>query len=190
VFRKEITMLVRRKDGRVETYRVAVDKNVGGGRDGDLVTTWAFRLICCFFVDTPAGTWVGFGFTDLGGTGRWQYCVGNIGGIFLGTSCVDRAPYIGFGSSNVAPSRSDYKLVSELARVRGSRVADESAFECRISGSWTPTSDVSICEVGLYMRVCDSGNVARYVLFDRSVLDPCVSVRAGDTISAVYAFRF
>jgi hypothetical protein len=190
VFRKEIIVTVRRRDGRVETYRVAVDKNVGGDGGGDLVTTWAFRLICCFFADTPRSTWRAIGFTDLGGTGRSQYCVGDIGGIFLGNNCVDRAPYVGFGASNIAPSRSDYKLVSELARVRGSCIADESNFECRIVGSWTPASDVTVCEVGFYMLVCDSGNVARYVLFDRSVLDPCVSVGAGDTISVTYAFRF
>jgi hypothetical protein len=190
VFRKELVVTVKRRDGRVETRRVAVDKNVGGDGGGDLVTTWAFRLICCLFADTPARTWVSFSFTDLGGAGRTQNCLGDLPGIFLSTSCVDRAPYIGFGASNVAPSRSDYKLISELARVRGSRVADEGVFECRIASSWMPTSDVSICEVGLYMLVCDSGNVARYVLFDRSVLDPCVSVGAGETISVVYAFRF
>jgi hypothetical protein len=190
VFGKELVVTVRRRDGRVETYRVAVDKAGDGGHDGDLVTTWAFRLISCFFMDTPRSTWHGISFTDLGGTGRSNLCVGDIGGIFLGNNCVDRAPYIGFGSSNIAPSRSDYKLVSELVKVRGSRIADESVFEIRIVGSWSPTSDVSVCEVGLYMLVCDSGNVARYVLFDRSVLDPCVSVTAGDTISVTYAFRF
>jgi hypothetical protein len=190
VFRRELIVTVRRKDGRVETYRVAVDKAGDGGRGGDLVTTWAFRLICCLFADTPRSTWLSIGFTDLGGTSRTQNCIGAVDGTFVGNNCVGRAPYIGFGSSTVAPSRSDYRLVSELARVRGSRVADESVFECRISGSWTPTSDVTVCEVGLYMLVCDSGNVARYVLFDRSVLSSCISVSAGSTISATYIFRF
>jgi hypothetical protein len=190
VFGKEIVITVRRRDGRVETYRVAVDKVGDGGRGGDLVTTWGFRLICCLFADVPRGAGVSIGFVDLGGTSRTQACIYGGTHNFLGSGCVDRAPYIGFGSSTVAPSRSDYKLVSELARVRGSRVADESAFSCSIVGSWTPTSDVTVCEVGLYMLVCDSGGVARYVLFDRSVLSPCVSVSAGDTISVAYVFRF
>jgi hypothetical protein len=190
VFRKELVVTVKRRDGRVETRRVVVGRNVGGDGGGDLVTTWAFRLICCFFANTPAGTRVSFSFTDLDGVSRTQNCLDNVSGAFLGTSCADRAPYIGFGSSNIAPSRSDYKLISEVGRVRGFTVADETAFTCSIVGSWTPDSDVTVCEVGLYMLVCDSGNVARYVLFDRSVLDPCVSVGAGETISVAYVFRF
>jgi hypothetical protein len=190
VFRKEIIVTVRRKDGRVETYRVVADKVGDGGRGGDLVTRWGFRLICCLFADVPRGAGVGIGFVDLDGTSRTQVCIYGRFDNFLGSGCVDRAPYIGFGSSTVAPSRSDYKLVSELARVRGSRVVDETNFTCSIVGSWTPVSDVTVCEVGLYMLVCDGGNVARFVLFDRSVLSPCVGVSAGDTISVTYAFRF
>jgi hypothetical protein len=190
VFRKELVVTVKRRDGRVETRRVVVDKNVGGDGGGDLVTTWAFRLICCFFAHTPAGTRVSFSFTDLDGVSRTQICISGVGAIFLSSWCVDRAPYIGFGSSNTAPSRDDYRLISEVGRVRGSTIADETTFTCNIGGSWTPDSDVTVCEVGLYMLVCDSSNVARYVLFDRSVLDPCVSVGAGETISVVYAFRF
>ena len=190
MFRKELVVTVKRRDGRVETRRVVVDKNVGGDGGGDLVTMWAFRLICCFFAHTPAGTRVSFRFTDLDGVDRIQNCIDNVSVTFLSTICVDRAPYIGFGSSDVAPSRSDYKLISEVGRVRGSTIADETTFTCSIVGSWTPDSDVTVCEVGLYMLVCDSSNVARYVLFDRSVLDPCVSVGAGETISVVYAFRF
>jgi hypothetical protein len=190
VFRKEIIVTVRRKDGRVETYRVVADKAGDGGRGGDLVTTWGFRLICCLFADVPRRAVVDISFVDLDGVSRMQTCIDNIAYVFVGSNCVDRAPYIGFGSSTDAPSRSDYRLVSELARVKASRVIDENAFECRIVGSWTPSASVSICEVGLYMRVCDSGDVARYVLFDRSVLSPCISVPGGSTVTATYVFRF
>jgi hypothetical protein len=190
VFRKELVVTVRRRDGRVEMYKVAVDKNVGGGGGGDLVTLWAFRLICCLFAVATRGTDVSFSFTDLGGVSRSTGCISRSVKDFPGSECVDRAPYIGFGSSSAPPSRSDYKLLVELVRVRGSRVVDESAFTCSIVGSWTPDSDVTVCEVGLYMLVCDSGGVARFVLFDRSVLSPCVSVSAGETISVVYVFRF
>jgi hypothetical protein len=190
VFRKEILITVRRKDGRVETYRVAVDRNVGGDYGSDLVTTWGFRLMCNLFALVPRGTTLSIDFVDLSGASwRYPYIVTD-SLMIIGSGCVERAPYIGFGASSIAPSRSDYKLISELVRVRGSHFVDESAFTCYVSGSWSPTSDVTVCEVGLYMLVCDSGGVARYVLFDRSVLDPCVSVRAGDTISVTYAFRF
>ena len=186
MFRKELVVTVRRKDGKVETRRVVVDK-AGGG---DLVTTWGFRLICCLFADVARGGGVSMDFVDLDGMSRSFGCISGDSSGFLGSGCVDRAPYIGFGSSNIAPSRSDYKLISEVGRVRGSTIADETTFTCSIVGSWTPDSDVTVCEVGLYMLVCDSSNVARYVLFDRSVLDPCVSVGAGETISVAYAFRF
>jgi hypothetical protein len=190
VFRKEIVVTVRRRDGRVETRRVVVDKNVDGDRGGDLVTLWAFRLICCVFAFVPKGSTVSFSFVDLGEVSRTQVCIGTTAYNFLGSGCADRAPYIGFGSSSTSPSRTNSSLLGELARVRGSYYVDESAFACSVVGSWSPASDVNVCEVGLYMYVCDGNGVARYVLFDRSVLDPCVSVSAGETISVTYVFRF
>ena len=186
MFRKEIVIVVKRKDGRVETRKVVVDKSGGG----DLVTLWGFRLICCLFAKVPKGASVSFGFVDLGGTSRSQNCIHERPREFFGSGCADRSPYIGFGSSDVAPSRSDSKLLGELARVDASYSVDETNFICSIGGSWVPASDVSVCEVGLYMFVCDSGGVARYVLFDRSVLSPCISVSAGSTISVLYVFRF
>jgi hypothetical protein len=190
VFRKEIIVTVRRRDGRVETRRVVVDKNVGGGSDGDLVTLWGFRLICCLFAKAPRGGTVSFSFVDLGGVSRSQVCIHNRPGEFLGSGCVDRSPYVAFGSSSIPPSRTDSRLLGELARVGASHTVDETNFVCSVGGSWMPASDVTVCEVGLYMLVCDSGGVARFVLFDRSVLSPCVSVSAGETISVTYAFRF
>jgi hypothetical protein len=190
VLTKEIIVTVKRKDGRVETRRVVVNEKVGDDRGGDLVTLWAFRLICCMFAFAPKGTYVTFSFVDLGGASRTQNCIQVGGTEFVGSGCADRAPYIGFGSSSTPPSRTNSRLLTELARVRGSRYVDESAFSCNIVGSWTPDSGVTVCEVGLYMLVCDRDARARYVLFDRSVLSPCVSVSAGDTISVVYAFRF
>jgi len=190
VLRKEIIVTVKRKNGRVETYRVVADEKVGGGQGGDLVTLWAFRLLCCVFASVLKGSTVSFSFTDLSGLSRTQICIATVSNNFLGSGCADRAPYIGFGSSSTPPSRTDSRLLTELARVRGSHYVDESAFSCSIVGSWTPTNDVTVCEVGLYMFACDSGGVARYVLFDRSVLSPCVSVGAGETISVAYVFRF
>jgi len=184
VFRKEIMVTVRRRDGRVETRRVVVDK-AGGG---DLVTLWGFRLICCLLAKVTRGSTVSFGFVDLGGTSRSQNCIHGGSSDFLGSGCVDRSPYIGFGSSSIAPSRTDSRLLGELARVVASYFVDETGFSCGVGGSWVPASDVTVCEVGLYMYVCDSEGVARFVLFDRSVLSPCVDVRAGETISVAYTF--
>jgi hypothetical protein len=190
VFRKELIVTVRRRDGRVETRRVVVDEKVGDGQGGDLVTLWAFRIISCLFAVVPKGVTTSISFVDLSGVSRTQGCIYSHLSGFLSSICAERAPYIGFGSSLVPPSRSDSRLYSELARVRGSTYSDESAFVLTIAGSWTPDSGVTVCEVGLYMYVCETGTVARYVLFDRSVLDSCIGVGAGETISVSYVFRF
>jgi hypothetical protein len=190
VFRKEIIVTVRRRDGRVEARRVVVDEKVGDGQGGDLVTLWAFRIISCLFAVVPKGVTTSISFVDLSGVSRTQGCIYSHVPGFLSSICAERAPYIGFGSSPALPSRSDSRLYSELARVRGSTYSDESAFVLTIAGSWTPDSGVNVCEVGLYMYVCESSTVARYMLFDRSVLDSCIGVGAGETISVSYVFRF
>ena len=71
MLRKEIIVTVRRRDGRVETRSVVVDK-AGGG---DLVTLWGFRLICCLFAKVPRGDTLSFDFVDLTGTSRSQFCI-------------------------------------------------------------------------------------------------------------------
>jgi hypothetical protein len=190
VFRKELVVTVRRRDGGIEVRRVVVDKSVGGGSGGDLVTTWGFRLMSCLFANVVRWGIYSISFTELDGTSRSFACITPDSRSFLGSGCADRSLLIGFGSSNVLPVRTDYVLRSELAVVRASYTVDESLFTITIHGSWTPGTGVTVCEVGLYMVVCDSEGYARRVLFDRSVLDPCVSVGAGETVSATYVFRF
>jgi hypothetical protein len=190
VFRKELIVVVRGKDGKVEERRVVVDKNVGGGSGGDLVTLWGFRLISCLFADVVRWGSYSISFTELDGTSRSFVCISSDGFSFLGSGCGDRRVFIGFGSSSDLPVRTDYALRSHLATVRASYTVDESLFTITISGSWTPVSSVTVCEVGLFMDVCDIGGSSRRVLFDRSVLSPCVSVPAGSTVTATYVFRF
>jgi hypothetical protein len=189
VLRRELVVAVRRRDGRVEERRIVVDKKVGDNQSEDLVTLWAFRLVRCLFVEAGRGGRVTFSFTDIGGAGRSQDCIRGLN-IFLGSGCTDRYAFIGFGSDPTPPSRDNYRLLGELARVRAFQQVFESDLRFVIYGSWTSDSDVSVCEVGLYLRVCDSGGVARFLLIDRSVLDSCINVGAGETISVTYAFQF
>ncbi len=190
MFSKEITVTVRRRDGRVEARRVVVGEKEGGDRGGDLVTLWAFRLISCFFAEVARGGRVSFSFTDLTGSSRTQTCIGTSSTDFLGSGCGDRFLFIGFGSDPTPPSRDNYRLLGELARVRAFQQVFESDLRFAIFGSWTPDSDVSVCEVGFYLRVCDAGAGARFLLIDRSVLGSCISVGAGETISVAYTFQF
>ena len=180
---------VRRRDGRVEERRIVVDKKVGDNQSEDLVTLWAFRLVRCLFAEVARGGSVSFSFTDMSGTSRSQDCIrGSYA--FLSAGCTDRFLFIGFGSDSTPPSRDNYGLLGELARVRAFQQVFESDLRFFIYGSWVSDSDVSVCEVGLYLSVCDSGNVARFLLIDRSVLDSCINVGAGEAISVTYAFQF
>jgi hypothetical protein len=190
VFGKEIVVTVRRRDGRVEVRRVVVNENVGGGQGGDLVTSWAFRLLSCLFAPVSRGATVSFSFVDLDGVSRTQRCIGDSANDIVGSGCTDRAPYIGFGSSSTSPSRTNNRLLGELVRIRGDYNVDESGYSFSIRAYYSFDRDVAVCEVGLYMHVCDTNAVARYLLFDRSVLSPCVNVSAGDAIMVTYVFRF
>jgi hypothetical protein len=189
VFERELVVVVRRRDGRVEERRVVVGKKVGDNQNGDLLTLWAFRLIRCYFLDVTRGGRADIQIVDLGGTTRTASCINSING-FLGSGCTDRFTFIGFGSDPTLPSRTDYRLLGELTRVRAFQQVFESDLKFVIFGSWAPDSDVSVCEVGLYLRVCDTGGVGRFLLIDRSVLDSCIDVGAGETISVTYTFQF
>jgi hypothetical protein len=190
VFRKELIVTVRGRDGRVEVRRVVVDKNVGGGSGGDLVTTWGFRLISCLFARVARGGTYSISFIELDGVSRSFACIsGDLYG-FLGSGCADRSLLIGFGSSSALPVRTDYALRSQLAVVQASYTVDENLFVITISGSWTPATSVTVCEVGLYIVACDSEGNPRNVLLDRSVFNPCISVSGRSTVTATYVFRF
>jgi hypothetical protein len=190
VFGKELVVTIVRRDGSVETYKVPVEVVVDKAGGGDLITRWGFRLFYCIFAEASRTLNIEISFRDLTGATWSQRCITNYPYIFFGSGCADRALFIGFGSGSSPPSRDDYRLESELVRVRASLFVDESNYVITISGSWTPDSDVSVCEVGLYIRACDRYGYARFLLLDRSVLSPCRSVSAGETVSARYVFRF
>jgi hypothetical protein len=190
VFGKELVVTVSRKDGGVEMYKVPAEVVVDKAGGGDLITRWGFWLFYCFFAEASRTQNISISFRDLTGASWSQRCITNYPYIFFGSGCADRVLFIGFGSDSTPPLRDDYRLRGELARVRASLSVDESNYTISISGSWTPGSDVTVCEVGLYIRVCDRYGYAGVLLLDRSVLSPCRSVSAGETVSVSYVFRF
>jgi len=192
VFSKSVVVEVVRRDGRREVVVVGdVEPEVESGFEGggDLGTLWLVRILGSVFANVARGAGVDVSFTDYGGAGRSQGFVGDVGGSFFGSGCGDRIHAIGFGSSDVPPSESDYRLLGEFARVDSSFTVDETGYA--VSHSVMYTADVArvVCEVGLYLRVCDSDNALRTILFDRTVLSPCVSLNPGDTIGVAYVFR-
>ena len=178
---------VVRRDGRREVVVVGGGSEVDGG--GDLATLWFLRILASVFVNATAGTSVTFTIVDSTNTTRTQTHVdGGLSSVFHGSGCGDRVYAIGLGSSSVPPSRSDYKLLGEFARLDTTFRLDESLYYISHSVMYTADVDRVVCEVGLYARACDNGGVLRTVLLDRTVLSPCVSVGAGEIIGVAYRF--
>ena len=161
--------------------------------DGDLFTRNIILLFYHVFARLARGDSTGLVARDDTGTERIFIIKGDMGSgvhnLFNTYNCATGVS-IRFGSGSSPPSRDDYRLLFELVRVSASLSYDVSNYVITISGSWTPNINVSLCEVGLYIRACDRYGYARFLLLDRSVLSPCRSVSAGETVSASYVFRF
>ena len=191
MFSKSVVVEVVRRDGRREVIVV------GGGSEEepkvngevDPATLWGIRILASLLANVPRGQGYSVSFTDYGGSGRGQWFVrGDRSTEYVVTGCGDRVHAIGLGSSSVPPSRDDYMLLDEFARINTDfTVLEDSGV---IVHQVVYTADVarSVCEVGLYLRGCDIGGVLITFLVDRTVLSPCVSLNPGDTISVAYRF--
>jgi len=156
----------------------------------DLVLLWWFRFMTAFPVSIAKAGSYSISFTDVTGTGRTQtILLGARSTEAFTTGCGDHYTYIGLGSGSTPASESDYKLESEITTIKADVVVNEPDYEVRASIAYTPTTDVTICEVGLYISVCDSGGILRRILVDRTVLEPCITVTAGSTISVLYKVK-
>jgi len=192
VFSKSVVVEVVRRDGRREVIVV------GGGSEGepkvngvvDPGTLWGIRILASLLANVPSGQSYSVSFRDYGGTIRDQFFVrGDRSTEYVGSGCGDRVHAIGLGSSSVPPSRDDYVLLGEFARINTDfSVLEDSGV---IVHQVVYTADVArdVCEVGLYLRGCDVDGALITFLVDRTVLSPCVSLNPGDTISVAYRFR-
>ena len=143
-----------------------------------------------FLVNIAKATSYSISFTTVTGSGYTQTVLyGGRSTEALATGCGDHFTYIGLGSGSTPASESDYKLESEITTIKADVVVNEPTYEIRASVSYTPTTDVTICEVGLYISACDSGGVLRRILVDRTVLPECITVTGGTTISVLYKVK-
>ena len=156
----------------------------------DLTTLWWLRILSALLVNIVKGAYYSVSYTDTTGTSRTQNILyGGRSTEALSTGCGDHYTYIGFGSDPTPASDINYKLISELAVIPATVSVEETLFEIRIQAAYTPTTDVTVCEVGLYISACDSGGALRRILVDRTVLSPCIDVTAGSTISVLYKVK-
>jgi len=186
-----VVVEVVRRDGRREVIVVGGESEGGSEVDGgsDLATLWFLRILAGVFANVTAGAGIGFILKDTGGTDRGQTHVFGATNLFHGSGCGNRVHAIGLGSSSVPPSRSDYRLLEEFARLDTSYRLDEGVYSIFHSIMYTADVDRVVCEVGFYWRVCDSDGVLRTLLVDRTVFSSCVSLNPGDVIGVTYRFR-
>jgi len=103
---------------------------------------------------------------------------------------------IQIGQSDYAFSPSQYSLISPIATFdvssSGVSVSDNGiTITATFTSSWTASSDVTVREVGLILKVCTFGtNSYSNVLLARDVLSTPVSLASGDVISISYQVSF
>jgi hypothetical protein len=196
---KMVELVVTDADGRV-LNRVAVNEELFNyvlekTRENqlDLVTVWFLRIMRGVFGPTPvSGIW-SEAFVDTSGTSRTQNLKKDVGSlyIFFNTNSCSNRLWIGYGSSSVAPTRSDYRLGNKIAEGVAGVVADEIQGTLTISASFTMSTDTVVYEVGLEWEGCVATyNTCGRVLLDRTVFSNGIPVAAGQTLTVAYRFIF
>jgi hypothetical protein len=208
---KMVEVIVRDPDGRV-VKRVAVNEDLFNHvlekikeRPLDLATVWFLRILSAIFQPIAAGGTASASFVDSTGTSRSHnvkqplyMVVGSscypANNFFSTYSCNSRL-WVSYGSSSVAPTRSDYKLGNKLGEGLAGVAVDETGGTVTISASFTMTADTVIYEVGLEWEAQVGGGgtasvVCGRVLLDRTVFPNGITVLANQTITIVYRFFF
>jgi hypothetical protein len=156
----------------------------------DLGTDWFGRMIAAFFRNDSKSTTNTFVVADTSNTARviyakWPYS-GSVNIGYLGdTNAYDCGAYIGIGTGTTTPTKQDYKLANEVARVPAIASYADGSAAVSISAVFTLSSDTDITEVGLYYREGNSGFIW---LLDRTVLSQAVLFPANTPMAVVYNF--
>jgi hypothetical protein len=104
------------------------------------------------------------------------------------------SPDLMIGSDNTPPSPTDYALKSPIGSLSSQAQAveiDTTLQECRVvrTGTYTPTTNVTLGEVALFVNVYDAGGTARKIMVARGVWDTPVTLVAGTTYTIGIALR-
>jgi hypothetical protein len=104
------------------------------------------------------------------------------------------SPDVMIGSDNTPPSPTDYALKSPIASLSSQSQSveiDTTLQECRVvrTGTYTPSTVVTLGEVALFVNVYDVGGVARKIMVARGVWDTPVTLIANTTYTIGIALR-
>jgi hypothetical protein len=158
--------------------------------DGDLFTTWILRMFYALFASVLAGGSTSISYIDDTGASRTIRLKDNLAGVSFLTN-TNRCPTgvrVRYGSSSVSPSRTDYRLLSEIF-VDSSPilVIDESRGFVMVESVVAFGSDTTICEVGLSFYATVAGDrTCGDILIDRTVFSPCRTIPAGTPYTVRY----
>jgi hypothetical protein len=190
-----VVVEVRDPDGRV-VKRVTANEELFNaslklirGSENDLLTLWIYRIIRGLLAPVDVvRTWAET-FTDITGTSRSQnikVTLGTLAAFNNTTNCANR-PWISYGSSSAAPTRTDFRLGSKLGDAVAAMSFDETARTITLTAGWTLRADAVVYEVGLEWEMCVAGcATCGRVLIDRTVFPDGIAVKAGQTMTVSY----
>jgi hypothetical protein len=152
----------------------------------DLGTNWFGRMMAALFKNDPKGTTPTFTVTDVTGASRSPRAKHFAGTpLFNDTSNYDCGSYIGVGTGTTPPTKTDYKLASEVARNPASATYTDGGDSFVVSATFSLASDTDIWEVGLYWKEGYNGYIW---LLDRTVLSSSVRFPANTPMVVAYMF--
>ena len=151
----------------------------------DLGTNWFGRMMATLFRNSKAA--INFTVVDVTGASRTiaERVSTVTGTIFNTTYNYDCGAYIGVGTGTTSPTKTDYKLVSEVARQPATAAFTDGADTFTVSATFSLASDADIYEVGLFWK---EGNNGYVWLLDRTVLSSPVRFPANTAMSVAYVF--
>jgi len=156
----------------------------------DLGTDWFGRFLASLFTHVGVDDRLSFEATAKNGSSYTIYTMKNVSNysFFNNTYYSDVGVFIAVGTSNTAPTKTDYALGNEVACEPATSKYNDGSDYVIVSASFTLAQDTDIYEVGLFYRmnysvsspyVCD-------VLLDRTVLDSPVTFPANTPMLVAY----
>lgn len=102
---------------------------------------------------------------------------------------VSLSSLIKLGTSNTPPARSQFKLQGTVLATLTPNVSyDTDTGMLQVTASWTPTSNVTVYEIGLFLEMQYSGSspYKKAFMLDRTVIAEGIPVNAGQTLAVGY----
>jgi hypothetical protein len=159
--------------------------------DGDLFTTWILRMFYALFAPVLAGGSTSISYIDDTGASRSIVLKTGLGGgvsFLTNTTNCPSGVRVRYGSSSISPTRTDYRLLSEVFVDSNPRVIiDEDRGFVMVESVVVFGSDTTICEVGLSFYATVAGDrTCGDILIDRTVFSPCRTIPAGTPYTVRY----